>query len=215
METEGIRVFIVDDHPVLRAGLAALIGNQPDMELVGESDGEGDVIPKFEALLPDVTVMDLRFPTASGIELTAQLHQRWPEARVIAFSSHCKEEEVYQAFEQGVWAYVRKGSPAAELVNAIRSVHGGHRYIPAEIGSHVAGRLVKDDLTAREHEVLRHMFEGQSNRQIADKLEISEHTVSVHIRRLMSKLGANRRTEAISTALRKGILSVEEGASSS
>jgi DNA-binding NarL/FixJ family response regulator len=206
---EGIRVLVVDDHPVLRAGLTALIGNQPDMQVVGEAESEEETLEKFAALQPDVTLMDIRLPTISGIELTARIRARWPNAKVIAFTSHWKEEDVYQALERGMWAYVRKGAPAAELMKAIRSVHSGRRYIPPEIGGQVAGHLAKEDLTEREHEVLRHMFEGRSNRQIATLLEISEHTVSVHARRIMSKLGASRRTEAIAAALKKGILIVE------
>src|SRR5687767_11775725 len=112
---EGIRILVIDDHPVLRAGLVALIGNQPDMQVVGEAETEEETIEKYAALQPDITLMDIRLPTISGIELTARLRARWPAAKVIAFTSHWKEEDVYQALENGMWAYVRKGAPAADL----------------------------------------------------------------------------------------------------
>jgi two-component system NarL family response regulator len=207
--TTRIRVLVVDDHPVVRAGLATLLDGEPDMQVVGAAANAEEAVEKFAALMPDVTLMDLRLSNTSGIELTERLRGRWPAARIIMFTSFHREEEVYAALRAGVLSYVRKGAPAADLLEAIRVVNAGGRRIAPEVGAQMAEHLSCDDLSEREREVLERMFEGRSNREIGDSLDISVHTVNIHVRNLMSKLGAHRRTEAIVIALRKGLLRID------
>ncbi len=209
MRQERVRVFVVDDHPVVRAGLRALIDSEPDMRVVGEAAGEEETLKAFPELTPDVTVMDLRLPDGSGVDTAARLQARWPPARVVMFSSYAREDEIYAALKLGVCSYIRKGAPASELLQAIRTAHAGRRYISPEIGQQVVEHMTQHDLSAREREVLQLMFEGRSNKEMATALELSEHTVNLHVRNVMGKLGAGRRTEAIATALRKGILRVD------
>jgi len=204
-----IRVLVVDDHPVVRAGLKALIDSEADMRVAGEAGNEDEALKAYAAVAPDVTLMDLRLPDASGVDIVARIHETAPNARVIMFTSHTKEEEIYEALKGGVWSYIRKSAAAPELLEAIRAVHSGRRHIPPDIGRCVVDHLSQDDLSPRERQVLNKMSEGLSNRSIAVALDISEHTVSVHVRNLMSKLGVTRRTEAIATALRRGILQID------
>jgi RNA polymerase sigma factor (sigma-70 family) len=204
-----IRVLVVDDHPVVRAGLKALIDTEPDMQVVGDAGSEEEALKAFEVLKPDVTLMDLRLPDASGVDVATRLQSKWTDARIIMFSSYTREEDIYAALKSGVCSYIRKGAPASELLQAIRAAHAGKRYISPEIGQQVVDHLAQDDLSPREREVLQLMFEGRSNKEIAARLGISEHTVNIHTRNVMGKLGASRRTEAIATALRRGILNVD------
>jgi DNA-binding NarL/FixJ family response regulator len=209
MSEERIRVLVVDDHQVVRAGLKALINSEPDMNVAGEAANEEEALKTFAVVKPDVTLMDLRLPDASGIDVAARLQSAAPGARIIMFSSYNREEEIYGALKTGVCSYIRKGAPASELLQAIRAAHAGKRYISPEIGQQVVDHLTQDDLSAREREVLQLMFEGRSNKEIAASLGISDHTVNIHTRNVMGKLGASRRTEAIATALRKGIIRVD------
>jgi DNA-binding NarL/FixJ family response regulator len=206
---ERIRVLAIDDHAVVRAGLAALIDDEPDMTLVGQAANAEEALRAFRTLRPDVTLMDLRLPETSGIELMERLQQEQPGARVIIFSNYAREGEIYEAHKRGAWGYVRKGAPAEELLRAIRVVHAGHRYMTPDVAGQVVDHIAHDDLSLREREVLQLMFEGRSNREIGLALAISEHTVNNHVRSVLAKLGAERRTEAIATALRKGILRVD------
>jgi len=209
MSTQAIRVLVVDDHPVVRTGLKALIDSEPDMRVVGEAAGQEEALEAFDALEVDVTLMDLRLPDGSGVDVVNRMQSRSPGARVIMFSSYTKEEEICAALKTGARSYIRKGAPAAELLQAIRVVHAGRRYIPAELAQHLADHVAEEELSVREREVLRLMFDGHSNRQMAAMLGLSGHTVNIHVRNVMGKLGASRRTEAIAAALRKGIIRVD------
>jgi len=153
--------------------------------------------------------MDLRLPGASGIDVAARLHDQWPGARIIMFTSFAREEEIYEAVKAGAWSYIRKGAARSELLQAIRAVHGGQRYISPEIGSRLADHVSHSDLSARERQVLQHMLEGGSNKDIAAALFISEHTVNIHVKNILGKLGVSGRTEAVTVALRKGILHLD------
>jgi two-component system NarL family response regulator len=207
---EPIRVMVVDDHPVVRAGLKALIDSEADMRVAGEAGSGDEALQTFASVKPDVTLMDLRLPNVSGIDVAAHIQSQSPGARIIMFTSYTREEEIYEALTTGgVWSYIRKGASAAELLTAIRTVHSGKRYISPDIGRHVVEHVSQDDLSGREREVLQQMFEGKSNREIGTVLSISEHTVNIHVRNVMAKLGANRRTEAIANAIRKGIIRVD------
>lgn len=202
-------MLVVDDHPVVRAGLAAIIGTQRDMLVVGQAADGDEALVVFARERPDVTLMDLRLPGLSGIDLAARLQADRPGAPIIMFTSYAREEEIYEALKAGACSYIRKGAAHSELLQAIRAAHSGQRYVSPEIGVRLAGHVAHSELTAREREVLQHMFEGSSNKQIAAVLEISEHTVNIHVRNIFGKLGASGRTEAVTLALRKGLLHLD------
>jgi DNA-binding NarL/FixJ family response regulator len=204
-----IRVLVVDDHPVVREGLAAIIGTQADMCVVGQAADADEALAAFTTRRPDVTLLDLRLPGISGIDLAARLQALAPGARIIMFTSYAREEEIYEALKAGAWSYIRKGAARSELLQAIRAVNSGQRYISPEIGRCLADHVSHSGLTAREREVLQYMLEGRSNKQIAASLDLSEHTINIHVKNILSKLGVTGRTEAVTVALRKGILHLD------
>ena len=201
-----IRVFSVDDHPLLREGIAAIINSQPDMLLVAQAATGCDGIQKFRQLLPDVTLMDLRLPDANGIDVLIAIRTEFPEARIIMLTTFEGDVDISRALEAGARGYMLKSMPPAELVEVIRQVHAGKKRVPSEVAAHLAEHLGDEALTAREIEVLRHVANGNRNRDIAKRLFISEETVKVHVKHIMDKLGASDRTQAVSIALRRGII---------
>jgi RNA polymerase sigma factor (sigma-70 family) len=209
MSEPVIRVLVVDDHPVVREGLAAIISTQTDMRIVAQAANADEALAAFAADPPDVTLMDLRLPGMSGIDLAARVQSQWPGARIIMFTSYAREEEIYEALKAGAWSYIRKGAARSELLQAIRAVHSGQRYISAEIGRQLADHVSQNELSVRERQVLQHMFYGKSNKEIASALQISEHTVNIHVKNILAKLGVSGRTEAVTLALRKGILHID------
>jgi two-component system, NarL family, response regulator len=207
---EPIRVLVVDDHPVVREGLLAILATQSDIKVVGEATSAEEASALNVPEPPHVAVLDLRLPGISGIQLLSQLRSRWPEIRAVIFTSYCLEEEVYAALEAGAWAYVRKGAVRAELLQAIRAVHSGQRHIPPEIAAQLAEHIANGGgLSVREREVLAYVRDGSTNKDIAGILRISEHTVNLHVKSILNKLGASSRTEAVTLALRKGILPLD------
>ena len=204
-----IRVLVVDDHPVVREGLSAIISTQSDMRITAEAADAQEALAAFEKEPADVAVVDLRLPGMNGIDLAARLQERWPGARIIMFTSYAREEEIYEALKAGAWSYIRKGAARSELLEAIRSVHSGRRYISPEIGQHLAEHVSQNELSPRERDVLKEMFHGKSNKEIATALGISEHTVNIHVKNVLGKLGVGGRTEAVTLALRKGILHID------
>jgi len=201
-----IRVLSVDDHPLLRQGIAAIINSQPDMSLVAEASNAGEALQQFREHRPDVTLMDLRLPDTSGIDAMIAIRAEFTGARVIMLTTFEGDVEIQRALEAGARAYVLKSTPPRELVEVIRQVHAGKRRVPAEVASHLAEHLSDEALTAREIDVLRHVAGGNRNRDIAERLYISEETVKVHVKHIMEKLGANDRTQAVAIAVRRGII---------
>jgi DNA-binding NarL/FixJ family response regulator len=201
-----IRVFSVDDHPLLREGIATLVNNQPDMALVAVAANGREAIQGFREHEPDVTLMDLRLPDMSGIDALIAIRTEFPEARVIMLTTFEGDVEIQRALEAGARGYMLKSMPPKDLVDGIRQVHAGKKRIPPEIASQLAEHLSDEDLTGREVEVLRQIAGGNRNRDIAEKLFISEETVKVHIKHIMEKLGASDRTEAVAIGVRRGII---------
>ena len=201
-----IRVFSVDDHPLLREGIAALVNNQPDMVLVGEAATGGEAIQLFRKHQPDVTLMDLRLPDISGIDALIAIRAEFPEARVIMLTTFEGDVEIHRALQAGARGYMLKNMPPSELLDVIRQVHAGKKRIPAAIASQLAEHMSAENLTQREIEVLKEVANGNRNRTIAEKLFISEETVKVHIKHIMEKLGASDRTQAVAIGVRRGII---------
>jgi DNA-binding NarL/FixJ family response regulator len=205
-EPAGIRVLSVDDHPLLREGLAAIIEGEADMSLVSQASNGAEAIQMHRQYRPDVTLMDLRLPDLSGIDATLAIRAEFPDARIIILTTFEGDVEIQRALQAGARGYLLKSSPPAELVKAIRQVHAGGKRVPAEIAAQLAEHMGSESLTTREIEVLREVAGGNRNRDIAETLRISEETVKVHIKHIMDKLGANDRTQAIAIAVRRGII---------
>ena len=200
------RVFSVDDHPLLREGIAALVNNQSDMVLAAQASTGAEAIHVFRQQLPDVTLLDLRLPDMSGIDILIAIRSEFPEARVIMLTTFEGDVEVQRALQAGARGYLLKNMPPADLLDVIRQVHAGKKRIPPEIASQLLEHMSDEVLTEREVEVLREVADGNRNREIAERLFISEETVKVHIKHIMEKLGANDRTQAVAIAIRRGII---------
>jgi len=201
-----IRVLSVDDHPLLRQGIAAIIESQPDMMLVSQAATGSEAVQKYREFQPDITLMDLRLPDISGIDAMIGIRSEFPEARIVILTTFEGDVDIQRALQAGARGYLLKSTPPDELVQAIRQVHAGKKRVPPEVAAQLAEHMSYERLTAREVEVLREVAEGNRNKDIAHRLFISEETVKVHIKHIMDKLDANDRTQAISIAVRRGII---------
>ncbi|HKA20424.1 MAG TPA: response regulator transcription factor [Blastocatellia bacterium] len=201
-----IRVFSVDDHPLLREGIEAIINSQSDMVMVAQAATGGEAIQLFKQHEPDVTLMDLRLPDMSGVDALIAIRSEFPEARIVMLTTFEGDVEIRRSLEAGAHGYLLKNMPPKDLLDVIRQVHIGKKRIPADVAAHLAEHLGDDVLTAREIDVLRYVASGNRNRDIAERLFISEETVKVHIKHIMEKLSASDRTQAVSIAIRRGIL---------
>jgi len=204
-----IRILTVDDHPLLREGIAFLIKTEQDMELVAEaSDGE-EAIEQFRRHRPDITLMDLQMPKLNGTEAITRIRNEFPDAKIIVLSTYGGDVQILRAIKAGARGYIVKGHVHRELLDAIRSVHAGQKRIPPEIATELAEHAADDELSLREIDVLRLVATGNANKEIADKLSIGETTVKSHITSILSKLGANDRAHAVIIALQRGIIELQ------
>jgi len=203
-----IRILTVDDHPVLREGIAAILASEPDMVLIAEAGNGREAIEQFRTHRPDITLMDLQMPLMSGGEAIVAIRKEFPDARIIVLTTYSGDVQADRAFKAGAYGYLLKNMLRKELVETIRTVHGGRKKIPPEIAVEMAEHHADDALTEREIDVLRQVASGNANKIIADNLQISEETVKAHMRKILSKLGANDRTHAVAIALKRGIIEI-------
>jgi two-component system NarL family response regulator len=211
MSKEGaIRVLIADDHPVVRDGVAAMIERRPDMTVVGEAATGREAVAAYRAARPDVVLMDLRMPDMTGVEAIGAIRGEFPGARIIVLTTYDGDEDIYRGLQAGARAYLLKDAPRDDLLDAIRAVHAGQSRIPPAVAARLAERvLAGPELTARELEVLQGIVAGRSNKEIGAALGISEGTVKAHVNSILSKLGVADRTQAVTTALQRGIVHLD------
>lgn len=205
-KTHPIRILTVDDHPLLREGIAALVGSQSDMKVVGEADNGLYALEQFRKHLPDVTLMDLQMPNMKGIDAIIAIRGEFPEARIIVLTTYSGDVQVLRALKAGARAYLLKGALRKELLETIRAVHMGQKRISAEVALDLAGHAGEEALSVRETEVLQLIAGGNANKEIAAQLSITEETVKGHVKNILAKLSANDRTHAVAIALKRGMV---------
>jgi DNA-binding NarL/FixJ family response regulator len=205
-ENKTIRVLMVDDHPLLREGITAVIEGQPDLAVVGEATNGREAVELFRTCKPDIVLMDLQMPVMGGIEAISAIRSEFPKARIVVLTTYKGDTQALRAFKAGASGYLLKSMLRKDLLDTIRSVHAGHRRIPPEIANEIAEHHTDDVLSQREIEVLQRVAAGGANKIIAGELNISEETVKAHMRSILAKLSANDRTHAVMIALKRGII---------
>ena len=205
-KTSPIRILVADDHYIVRMGLTALVNIEPDMEIVGEASDGAQAVALFTKFKPDITLLDLRMPIISGIEVAAAIRKQDKNARILMLSALSGDEDIHQALEAGVAGYVLKDATEEKLIPAIRAVAAGQRWIPPDVAKRLSSRKLFEELTARELQVLNKLIKGVTNKQIADALNISENTVKGFLKNILAKLHVSDRTEAVSVAIQRGII---------
>jgi DNA-binding NarL/FixJ family response regulator len=201
-----IRILIVDDHPIMRIGIAALIASSDEMTCVGQAGTGEEAMEMYRALKPDITMMDLRLPGISGVETIRKIRATSPAARFIVLTTYEGDEDIHQAMEAGASGYLVKGLPQDMLVNAVKRVHTGGRYLPPPMSQALAARTPDSNLSARERQVLELLAKGKANKEIAAELHISEATVKCHVSVILMRLNASDRTQAVVNALQRGLV---------
>jgi DNA-binding NarL/FixJ family response regulator len=204
--THPVTILSVDDHDLVRKGIAAILATEPEFRLVGEASSGREAVRVFVEHKPDVTLMDLRLPDQSGIETTREIRAKFPEAKIIALTSYDGDQDIYKALEAGVRGYLLKEMVHSDVIRAIRIVHSGKRFIPTEVTQHLSGFFPEVALTPREVEVLGLVARGFGNKEVGDMLGTAAGTIKAHVQSILSKLGAKDRTHAVTIALRRGII---------
>ncbi|MEH2045950.1 response regulator transcription factor [Nostoc sp.] len=207
-QSTTIRVLIVDDHAIVRKGLATIINRDPEMTVIAQAENGQQAIDVFREHQPDVTLMDLRMPQVGGVEAIMMICAEFKQARIAVLTTYDGDEDIYRGLQAGAQAYLLKDTKPGELLNAIRAIHNGQKYIPPEVGAKLLQRMSNPELSQRELGVLRLMAQGMSNQEIGTVLSIGESTVKSHINRILSKLGVIDRTQAVITAVKRGIVSL-------
>ena len=209
MEQRRIRILVVDDHALMRVGLVASIGGEPDMEIVAAASNGREAVEFFRQHRPDITLMDLKMPVMGGVEAIQAIRGEFPSAKIIVLSTYEGDDDIFRALEAGATSYLLKDTLAEDLVRVIREVFAGGRPLPAPVAKRLADRMLHPDLTARELDVLRLIARGMRNKEIAAQLGISEETTQGHVKNILSKLGLHDRTEAVAVAVRRGIVHID------
>ena len=204
-ETSKIKVLVVDDHPIMRIGIAAIIEATPDMTTVAQAGSGEEAVELFEKYLPDITLMDLRLPGMSGVEAIRIVMARHRDAKFVVLTTYEGDEDIHQALQAGARSYIIKGMPHDALVNALRRVNSGGRFLPPPVSRALSSRIPNSDLSAREREVLKLIVKGKSNKEIATELGITESTVKCHVSVILMRLNVSDRTQAVVTALQRGL----------
>jgi len=205
-ETKTIRILTADDHALLRQGVAVLVGDEPDMELVAQASTGREAIEQFRQHKPDITLMDLQMPDISGIEAIIAIRSEFPDARIVVLTTYAGDVQVVRALKAGARGYLLKGNVHKDLLETIRAVHAGRKRIPPEVAAELAMHTTEDQLTARELEILKLIAQGNANKEIAAQLSVREDTVKSHVGNILDKLGANDRTHAVTIGLKRGII---------
>ncbi len=210
MRNQGsIKILAADDHPLIRAGLVAFLATEPDLEVVAEAVNGEEALEKYRELRPDIVLMDLSMPVMEGLSATRAILDEFPDARVIVLTTYDGDEDIHRALDAGARGYLLKDMVAADVLNVIRTVHGGRRGIPHAVAAKLAERTPRVPLTPRETEVLSLVAKGLSNAEVAARIGRTEGTVKVHLKNILQKLDASDRTEAVTTALRRGFIRLE------
>jgi len=205
-----IRILIVDDHPVVRAGLTSMLGTQPELQVIGSASSGEEALAIIQRENPDVVLLDLRMPGLNGIDMLLAAKKSGTQTRTIILTSYETDEDIYRAVQAGAQGYLLKDTPLKEMLDAIRAVNAGKRYIPRQIAQRLAERMMRAELTAREIEILKMLAKGPTNKQIGQALGISDFTVRNHVNSIIEKLEVSDRTEAATTAIQRGIITVDD-----